>query len=58
MKTSAQWGSAEKPSKNRLDEARHKMNNLPKRLLLEKIVPSQRDLAVYAHNLSIFLAIL
>jgi hypothetical protein len=39
MKTSAQRGSAEKPSKNRLDEARHKMNNLPKRLLLEKIVP-------------------
>jgi hypothetical protein len=39
MKTSAQMGSTEKPSENRLDEARHKMNNLPKRLLLEKIVP-------------------
>ena len=35
MKTSAQRGSAEKTSKNRLDEARHKMNNVPKRLLLE-----------------------
>ena len=39
MKKSAQRGSAEKPSKNRLDEARHKMNNLPKRHLLKKIVP-------------------
>jgi hypothetical protein len=35
MKTDAQMGSAEKHSENRLDEARNKMNYLPKRLLLE-----------------------
>jgi hypothetical protein len=57
MKTSARRGSAEKPSENRLYEAGYRMKKVLIRLLLE-IVPSYRDLAVYAHNLSIFLAIL
>ena len=39
MKTSARGVRQKNLQKNRLDEARHKMNNLPKRLLLEKIVP-------------------
>jgi hypothetical protein len=39
MKTSAEGFGRKTFKKNRLDEARHKMNNLPKRLLLEKIVP-------------------